>query len=142
MRAPDFTVGPYRERNTTVIRATIQDLSDPPIPVPGSLLVTLTWTLYSEHGTQAIINSRDHLSIVTEVDESGELTLLLETLDMAIVDAEARATEAIPATTVMEYHRILLEYSWLQTGFGSPAPVGEASAEIRVIVRDLNLVPV
>lgn len=144
MRAPDLTLGPFRERNTVVIRAIVKDVSDPPVPIPGSELATITWTLYSEHGDEAIINNRDHVTLADGVDESGNLELILEPDDMAIVDAAARATDALTnkALERMEYHRLLIEWSWVQTGLGSPAPTAEANMEMRVIVRDLNLVPV
>jgi hypothetical protein len=122
MRAPDSQVGPFRERNSVVLRGTFVDNATPPAPIPGTALTTATLTLYSEK-TAAIINGRDHVDIKGNVDAQGRLVLPLDPADTAIVDGQSP-----------EYHRALLEWSWMAT------TLQRGSWEIRIIVRDVTLV--
>lgn len=122
LAAPDSTVGPFHQLDSVVLRAIVQDNSVPPVAIPGASLVSMTFTLYSEHGTQAIINSRDRVDIKANVSALGVLSLPLAQADLAIVDGQA-----------LEYHRALLEWVWNTTSRGS--------WEIRIAVRDISRVP-
>lgn len=120
LRAPDITVGPFREANTIVVHATFMDNTG--AAIPGFALETATLTLYSELDPYPIINSRDHVDILGSVDDDGELALTLTALDMAII-------HGLPS----EYHRALIEWTW-NSGAGS------GSYEVRIVVANLNLV--
>ena len=122
LRTPDSTLGPFRERDTPVLRATVMDNSVPAVPIPGPSLDTMTFTLYNER-TLLIINSRDHVDIKASVNEAGELEFPLVIADMAIIDT----------TKAEEYHRALIEWTWNTTKRGS--------WEIRIIVQNVNKVP-
>lgn len=121
LRPPDSTVGPFRERDSVVLRATIMDNAVPPVAIPGTALTTVTFTLYSEK-TRAIINARDHVNIKPNVNAQGLLVFPLDQADLAIVDGQSE-----------EYHRALIEWTW-STG-------QRGSWEVRIVVRDVNLVP-
>lgn len=123
LRNPDSTLGPFRERDTVVLRATVLDNQVPPQPIPGSALTTATLTLYSEK-TSGIINGRDHVDIKANVDAQGKLVFPLAPADMAIVNGQSP-----------ESHRALIEWTWNPAG-----TVQRGSWEIRIIVRDVNLV--
>jgi len=129
LRSPDATIGPFREKNSVVLTAIVLDNSNPPVPIPGPSLSTATFTLYSEAEGFAIINSRDHVDIKSNIDANGVLTLPLHVNDLAIVDDH---TDAEDDEVVTEYHRALFEWSW---------PTGrQGSYEIRIVVRDVNKV--
>lgn len=128
MLNPDSTIGPFRERDTVVIRATVQDNANPPVAIPSSALVSVTFTLYSEipsgtgsPPTYPIINGRDHVDIKSNVDAQGKLTLELTAADMAILSNRSE-----------EPHRALIEWVWNVDKRGS--------WEIRILVRDVYLV--
>jgi hypothetical protein len=122
LRAPDSTLGPFRERDTPVLRATVVDNTLPAVPIPGASLDTMTFTLYNEK-TGLVINSRDHVDIRSSVNASGELAFPLTIADMAIIDT----------TKAEEYHRALIEWTWNTTQRGS--------WEIRLIVQNVSKVP-
>jgi len=128
LHAPDHTIGPKREGNSVVLRAVVMDAQDPRVRIPGSSLLSATMTLYGEDDEHTIINSQDHADISGLVDEDGNLEIVLNADDMAILDD----------ANIYEYHRALLEWSW---SAGSPSAVYTASSEIRIIVRNVNAVP-
>jgi hypothetical protein len=103
----------------------------PPEAIPGSLLDLVEFTLYSEHGSREIINDRNRTDVTADVDEAGQLVLRLDPADMAVID-EGRA---------YEYHRALIEWYWTPTDDPSPAVQQYGSSEVRLIVRNVNLVP-
>jgi hypothetical protein len=126
LRSPDSTLGPFRERDTPVLRATVVDNSVPAVPIPGASLDTMTLTLYNERptaGVYTIINSRDHVDIKANVNGAGEVAFQFVQADMAILDT----------TKSEEYHRCLIEWTWNTTQRGS--------WEIRIIVQNVNKVP-
>lgn len=124
LRNPDSTVGPFREQDSVVLRATMMDNATPPQAIPGTALQTATFTLYSEkRPTAGIINGRDHVDIKGKIDAQGHLVFPLDPADMAIVDGQSP-----------EYHRALIEWTW------NNGTVQRGSWEIRIIVRDVNLV--
>lgn len=119
LRDPDATLGPFRERDTVIVTATVQDNLG--AAIPGSALTSITYTLYSEK-TLTAINSRDHVNALSLVSVLGVLTIELIPADMAIVDGKLE-----------EYHRILIEWIYATSRRGS--------YEIRVIVQDEKKVP-
>jgi hypothetical protein len=121
LRAPDVTVGPFREQDSVFLRATLMDNAVPPVAIPGTDLTSVTLTIYSEHGELAIINNRDHTDIKSFVSVEGVLEYQLEPADMAIVDAQEK-----------EYHRALIEWVWDTDKRGS--------FEVRIVVKDVHLV--
>lgn len=123
LRVPDATVGPFREATTAVITATLMDTADPPVAIPGSAMAAVTYTLYSEADPFDIINSRDHVDILANVDSDGLLTLELTPDDNLMVDEDE----------LTEYHRLLLEWTYNSTRQGN--------AEIRVVVQNVLKVP-
>jgi len=128
IHAPDTTIGPFRERNSVVLRGVVMDAQDPRVPVPGSSLSSAVMTLYAEDDDHTIINGQDHVDIAPYVDEEGNLELVLGSDDMVILDD----------TETYEYHRALLEWAWSD---GSPTVLYAASWEVRIIVRNMNAVP-
>ena len=122
LRTPDSTLGPFRERDTPVLRATVMDNANPAVAIPGASLDTMTLTLYNEK-TGLVINSRDHVNIKANVDGAGALAFTLLAAEMAIIDT----------TKAEEYHRALIEWTWNTTQRGS--------WEIRIIVQNVNKVP-
>lgn len=129
MRNPDSTIGPFRERDTVVIRAQVQDNAIPPVAIPGASLVSATMTLYSEIPTSVgpppvypIINGRDHVDIKPNINAQGQLTLELAAADMAILSTRSE-----------ENHRALIEWVWNVDKRGS--------WEVRILVVDLYKVP-
>jgi hypothetical protein len=80
--------------------------------LPASLLNTLTLTLSSLHGAQAIVNSRNDQNVLNAngvtVDESGNFTWLMDALDNQVLDA----------TLPVERHRMLLEATFSGTKAG------------------------
>jgi hypothetical protein len=127
LHGADTTVGPFREHNTIMIEATIMDANNFTAAIPVSALDEVLFTLYTEHGDQDIINSRNQVDITSFVDEDGLLRYALAAEDMVILDD----------TLALEYHRALLEWKWT---VGSPAMQMQGSWEIRIIVRNLNRV--
>lgn len=89
------------ETSTPDYIATLLDKDDEPIP--GSVLDTLTLTLYQEY-TAEIINSRDRQNVLqtnqVTVSEAGELVWHLTQEDNAIVDD---ALGAEPHIALFEY---------------------------------------
>lgn len=132
MRPADLIVGPFRERDSVRISATVVDNAVPPAPIPGSALLTATLTLYSEQFitdsdgavTYPIINGRDHSDIKSAIDANGALAVILGPNDMAMVDLN---------DSPMEYHRALIEWTWPTAQRGS--------YELRIVVRDVEKVP-
>lgn len=121
LSAPDSVVGPFREEDSVVLRATLMDNAEPPVAIPGSALDTATLTLYLEKAPFPIINGRDGSNIKTSIDEQGRLVLPLAPADMAIQATTPVATE---------YHRALIEWTWNGGQRGS--------WEVRIIVRDVT----
>lgn len=124
MRNPDSTIGPFRERDTIVIRAQVQDNADPPVAIPSASLVSATLTLYSEIATGTppvypIINGKDHVDIKPDINAQGQLSLELGADDMAILSLRSE-----------ENHRALIEWVWNVDKRGS--------WEIRILVVDVN----
>ncbi len=119
LREPDTIVGPYRERDSVFLTCTIRDNLD--VAIPGSSLVSIVYTLYSER-TLLVINSRDHVSCIGNVDGNGVLSLELTPADMAIVDNK-----------LAENHRMLIEWIWNSTRRGSH--------EIQIQVSNVAKVP-
>ena len=102
MRPPDEDLGLLRERTTQVITLVVLDHSTPQVPIPGTSLTTMVYTLYSEHDAQAILNSRDHVDIKALVNGSGVLTLELTPADMVIANTKLQ----------QERHRILFDWTY------------------------------
>lgn len=115
LRAPDTTVGPYRERDSLVLSATIRDhlLA----AIPGASLDTLTLTVYSEHDPDTLI--RDHEDIKSEVTAGGVLTHTFTSGDTTIVDVDE----------LTESHRALFEWTYNVDKRGS--------WEVRIILRNV-----
>lgn len=92
------------EKTTCRITAAVVDEAG--LPLTSSDLTTLTLTLYVPTGAQAIINSRNGTNILNsgpgQIDGNGILTLTLEPLDNAILDA----------TLPHETHRALIQWTW------------------------------
>lgn len=129
MRNPDSTIGPFRERDTIVIRAQVQDNANPPVAIPGASLVSATLTLYSEIPSSVgpppvypIINGKDHVDIKPNINAQGLLSLELSAADMAILSGRSE-----------ENHRALIEWVWNVDKRGS--------WEIRILVVDVYEVP-
>ncbi len=108
LRTPDLFLGTFRERDTPILRATIEDNSVPAVAIPGTALDSLTLTIYDEH-TAEIVNERAAVDIKTNVDENGALEFNLTEEDMLIL-RPSRKTER---------RRILLEWTWDVTQRGS-----------------------
>lgn len=122
LRQPDSTVGPFREGNSVILRATLMDNAEPAAAIPNTALVSCTLTLYSEtpvNGSYPMI--LDHVDIKPNISAQGALTYTIEADKMAIVSGQAQ-----------EYHRALLEWVWNVDKRGS--------WEIRIRVVDVNLV--
>jgi hypothetical protein len=116
------------ELASSILTATIRDASEVVIPVND--LDALTATIYDEK-SGTILNERDHESILGtnggSVDAAGVLTFELDPEDNAIVD-DSRATEL---------HIVLLEWEYTVG-----VTVHSGKAEIAVLVRNLQMVPV
>jgi hypothetical protein len=104
LRQPDIRLGPYPEKTTRIVTATVKDETG--AVIPGSSLTTMTYTLYDEDTVTAvglgIINSRDDVNCKPSVSEAGVLTLELLPNDMVIVTS----------TKDEERHRLLLEWTY------------------------------
>lgn len=122
LRNPDSTVGPFRERDSVVLTGLIVDNAAVPVAIPVASLTSATFTLYTESGSNQIINSRNRVNILSSISSLGVLTLALTPEDMTIVDTQST-----------ENHRALIEWVWDTTKRGS--------YEIRIIVQDVLLVP-
>lgn len=120
LRDPDSTVGPFREQDTAVLTATVND--EQLVPIPGASLTSMKYTLFAEKSPYAIINARDQVDIKSLVDGSGVLTLFLTKADNAIV-----------GTLLEENHRLLLEWEW--------DSVKRGSWEIRIVISNVQKVP-
>jgi hypothetical protein len=115
LRDPDTSHGPFPEKTTRVITATVKDENN--VAIPGASLTTMTWTLYAEQSaTLAIINSRTTVDCKPNVDANGLLTLTLLPADMVILDD----------TLILERHRILFEWTY------SAGKAGKHEAQIIV----------
>lgn len=104
LRTPDITFGPYPEKTTRVLTATVKDENG--TAIPGTSLTTMTYTLYDEDTRTAsgagIINSRTGIDCKASVSAAGLLTLELTPTDMAIQTT----------TKDQERHRLLLEWTY------------------------------
>jgi len=122
LRKPDTTVGPFRENDSAELSMTFIDNTE--TPIPGSALLTATLTLYTEEDDDlTIINSRDHVDILSMIDEDGVFTFALDPEDMAILEDDL----------LIERHRALIEWTW---------PLGQrGSYEIRIVVSNAAKVP-
>lgn len=116
LRTPDTTVGPFRERDSITLTATVRDNAG--TAIPGASLDTMTLTLYSEHAPDTLI--RDHIDVKSEVSAAGVLTHTFTSADMTIVDVDE----------LTEYHRALLEWT-----FSAGAKRG--SWEVRIVLRNV-----
>lgn len=122
LRTPDSELGPFRERDTQTLVATVADESG--AGIPGADLATLTWTLYLEKSPYAIINSRDHVNAKADVDVNGLLTIELTQDDMQMI-----------LSKVAENHRMLIEWTWVD-GIAK-----RGSWEIRIMMENVEKVP-
>lgn len=122
LRKPDTTVGPFRDRDSAELTMTFVDNTD--TPIPGASLLTATLTLYSEEDDDlTIINSRDHVDILSFIDANGVFTFALDQDDMAIQEDDL----------LIERHRALIEWTW---------PLGQrGSYEIRIVISNVAKVP-
>lgn len=118
LRVPDLFLGRFRERDTPILRATVQDNSVPAVPIHGSALNALSLTIYDEH-TQDIVNSREQVDIRTNVNESGALEFPLTEEDMVILHPSRKS----------ERRRILLEWTWDTTQ--------RASYEMQLVIDNM-----
>lgn len=118
-READTLLGPYRERDSVFLTANVRDETG--TAIPGVNLTSLTWTLYNEKDL-AVINSRNDVNGVPNVDGSGVFSLTLTPDDMPII-----------GTGVTEYHRLLIEWMWDTTKRGSH--------EIRIEMSNVEKVP-
>lgn len=123
LRKPDATIGPFREQTSVVLRATLMDTSDPPVAIPGASLNAATLTLYDEADPFDIINSRNRVDILSNIDTDGVLTFEFTPTDMLIQDDDE----------LMENHRALIEWTYSTTKQGS--------FEIRIVVQNVLKVP-
>jgi hypothetical protein len=121
LRRPDWVVGPFHEQDTVILTAIVRDETG--TPIPASALESMTMSLYSETDPFALLNSRDDVNILANVDAAGLLTLELTTADMAMEDDDNER----------EAHRVLLEWTWDGGKRGS--------AEVQVLVQNLEKVP-
>jgi hypothetical protein len=101
-KRPVFNV---TEQTTPRVQATIT-AEDGRTPLPGSVLSTLTLTLYADDGDETIINSRNQQNVLqtngVTVDEFGTLLWVLQSADLAILDS------LLP----YERHIALIEWTW------------------------------
>jgi hypothetical protein len=118
LRPPDLFLGRFRERDTPILRATVEDNSVPAAAIPGSALTTMTLTIYDEH-TAEIVNDRAAVDIRANVDESGALEFPLTIDDMVTLHPTRRR----------ERRRILLEWTWDTTQ--------RASYEMQLVIENL-----
>lgn len=92
------------EKTTCRITAAVVDEAG--LPLAANDLTTLTLTLYVPTGALTIINSRNGTNILNagpgQIDANGILTLTLDPLDNAILDA----------TLPHETHRALVQWTW------------------------------
>lgn len=119
LRDPDSELGPFRERDTVIVTATVTDNLG--VAIPGASLTSIVYTLYAEK-TLDVINSRDHVNAASMVNVAGVLTLELVPADMAMV-----------GTAVEEKHRLLIEWIY--------ASARRGSYEIRIVVQNEQKVP-
>lgn len=95
---------PFAEETTQRITAVIRDETG--AAIPGSALETLTLTLYALDANLTILNGRDRQDILGEnggsVNAQGELVLLLNPEDNAIIDDSVR----------VERHVALFEWTY------------------------------
>jgi hypothetical protein len=126
---PDSVHGPFNERTTrkfggpavgSTPATVIKDENG--VPIPGSSLTTMTYTIFGEADPQTIINARDHIDCKPNVDANGVFTLVLAPADMAILDD----------TLVLEFHGLLLEWTY------NSGMAGKHYA--RIIVKNLERV--
>ena len=96
----------YNENDTGVFTATVVDEADN--PVPGSTLDTMKLTLYL-NGVGTIINGRDSQNTLNAnnvtIDESGNLTWLIQKADNVILDANN-------LDNGIETHKALFVWTW------------------------------
>jgi hypothetical protein len=120
MRNPDSKHGPFPEKTTRVITATVKDETG--AVIPGASLTTMVYSLYDED-TLAIINSRTLVDIKANVTSGGVLTLELLPADMAVQTTSKDE----------ERHRVLIEWTYA-------AGVKRGSYEAQVIVSNVEKV--
>ncbi len=92
------------EKKTGRIKMTLLD-EDTQIGIPGSLIVSLTLTLFDKT-TGAVINGRDHVNVLNTnggtVDSAGKLVMQLAAADMVLLDG----------TLSQEQHGALFEWTY------------------------------
>lgn len=118
LRAPDFVVGPFRQRDYCEVSAVVKDTAG--VAIPGSSLSGFVYTLYNEADPFDIINAREQVDALTTVNASGEFTIALTADDMDIQDEDE----------LTEKHRLLIEWEYA-------VPTRRGSTEIQIIVRNV-----